>query len=154
MLLFSFFFVNSVWIISCYVLMISLKILFFLFVVYTLYFLSVALQHIEDRTCNICNKIFSRKEHFKRHWVEQHLDTNIGSFDCKNCGRKFKRKYHRARHESNCPNVMIKTQNLTCHTCQINFKDESDLFFHCNSHHYFEVGNQTFSGSAILWIFN
>lgn len=102
-------------------------------------FLSVALQHIEERTCVVCNKLFSRKEHFKRHWMEQHMDKNTDMFECKKCGRNFKRRYHLARHDRICTNSLTKYQKLMCSSCNIFFEHEEELMSHCNTHHYLQL---------------
>ena len=51
-------------------------------------------------TCSYCARIFSRREHARRHIKQIHL--GLRPFPCLKCGKAFKDKYHLKTHTSSC----------------------------------------------------
>lgn len=47
--------------------------------------------------CSVCDKSFTRRKNWKRHYREKHDDSNQFYF-CNICKQTFKRKYHLVRH--------------------------------------------------------
>ncbi|KAG5900371.1 hypothetical protein JTB14_033819 [Gonioctena quinquepunctata] len=87
--------------------------------------------------------MFTRKEHLKRHKLEQHLGMDAVRHECEKCQRRFKRKYHLKRHLLTCAllvngNTKDKMRaKLLCVFCNILFKEETDLFTHWDTFHPF-----------------
>lgn len=67
--------------------------------------------------CNICNKVFTRPEHLRRHMIT-HSDER--KFACKMCDKKFRRADHLKNHQS-CHLKLDQTQ--TMHPDDITFVD-------------------------------
>jgi hypothetical protein len=51
-------------------------------------------------TCSYCARIFSRREHARRHIKQIHL--GLRPFPCLKCGKAFKDKYHLKTHTGSC----------------------------------------------------
>lgn len=77
---------------------------------------------IVERTCNICNKVFTTKHILKQHTLI-HMERKFG---CKYCMKKFHNKYGRDRHER----IHTGERPFSCPYCKKAFGDNSSYRKH------------------------
>nr|CAH7735846.1 unnamed protein product [Callosobruchus chinensis] len=56
--------------------------------------------NFNNNQCPVCERIFTRKDHVQRHYLEQHMKPK--EYECKRCQKKFKRRYLMENHNRNC----------------------------------------------------
>ncbi|KAI4454402.1 krab domain c2h2 zinc finger [Holotrichia oblita] len=77
--------------------------------------------------CDICPKVFKRREHLHQH-VKLH--TGFRPFGCENCKKTFMRKEHLMRHLTSHTGL----KNFTCNICDKAFSRNDNLLKHKKTH--------------------
>ncbi|CAO1410253.1 unnamed protein product [Diamesa serratosioi] len=95
-------------------------------------------KNLNLTVCNVCQKVFKRKE-----FLMQHLKSHIGlrPFKCETtgCNKSFSRKEHLLRHE----NSHTGSKSFSCNICQKKFSRKDNLNKHRRIHP--ESGTARFS---------
>lgn len=78
-----------------------------------------------DNICPICGRVFKRKDHVQRHYLELHIfsQENMG-YACLLCDRLFKRRYILDHHAKTC------TGARKCPFCKLYFPRLQDFLEH------------------------
>lgn len=129
----------------------------------------IVTKQSRDFTCPICNNLFTRNEHLKRHMLihmgvrpykctecpkefsrsehlRRHMSTHTGAkpYHCDLCDKRFSRSEHLRRHVSIHmkafeDNVSIANE---CDVCQKQFRKEGNLKNHRQTHFEMKVGSK------------
>ncbi|KAF5284196.1 hypothetical protein FQR65_LT00196 [Abscondita terminalis] len=82
---------------------------------------------VKRHTCDICMKMFKRREHLYQHMK---LHTGFRPFTCENCNKSFLRKEHLLRHMV----AHSGQKNFTCTICDKSFSRNDNLLKHKKIH--------------------
>lgn len=81
--------------------------------------------HFVRNTCPQCFKVFKRKDHVQRHYLELHIfKQNKMGYPCTFCDKLFKRKYILDHHMKTCKGVH------QCNICLAPYEKSRSLMAH------------------------
>lgn len=83
-------------------------------------------NRVRDKHCHHCSKDFSEKDDLLRHLNEEHLEEDVGYFQCSTCFTSFDSKNNLINH--------LKNSNNMCRLCSEYFCNASDLQVHYQGH--------------------
>lgn len=84
-------------------------------------------QTVKVHVCDVCHKIFKRREHLMQHIK---LHTGFRPFTCERCNKSFMRKEHLLRHMTSHSGQ----KNFMCNICEKSFSRNDNLLKHKKTH--------------------
>ncbi|XP_063915145.1 longitudinals lacking protein, isoforms H/M/V isoform X6 [Zophobas morio] len=83
-----------------------------------------------DNICPVCKRVFKRKDHVQRHYLELHIfnQENMG-YPCTSCDKFFKRKYILDNHMKTCAG------SPKCQICHVTYSKFGQLIQHMKNVH-------------------
>jgi uncharacterized C2H2 Zn-finger protein len=104
---------------------------------------------MDDKTtykCSVCEKIFSKKSNFQRHYNNIHQETKLQEiFICHHCEKQFKSKFNLIRHFSTCRKYSESrfqvSKRVKCALCNYE-NSRQTLLQHYNEQHGVNISTE------------